>query len=243
MKETIIIVPAYNEEKNIAGVIEQTRKTIKNADILVVDDCSKDKTKTILKELKVDFISNPVNIGYGGAIQTGLLYAIEKDYKTIVLLDGDGQHDPTEIPTLIEKLKNEKLDLVIGSRFKERYKSIYSINFFRKLGMILFSKITSILTKQKIQDTTSGFQAFNKKVAKVLSEIYPSDFPDAEIIILLSKLSFKVSEIPVKMYQRKSGKSMITFFKSIYYPFRTIISIFTVLIKIIIIKPTENNHV
>lgn len=236
MKKTIVIIPAYNEEKNITRVLNKTKRILKNSDILVIDDCSEDNTKKILEQLKVDYVSHPVNIGYGGAVQTGLKYALNKDYQSVVLLDGDGQHEPNEVPKLIDKLVREDLDLVIGSRFTENYKTVYPIPFFRKIGMIFFSKIASLLTKQKIQDTTSGFQVFNKKTASFLHKIYPSDFPDAEIIILLKLLSFKIGETPVKMYHRQTGKSMITFFRSLYYPVRMIISIFTVLLKVIIIK-------
>ncbi len=236
MKRALVIIPAYNEEKNIAEVINKTKKVLKNSDILVIDDCSKDNTKKILEELEVEYISHPVNIGYGGAVQTGLKYALNKNYQLVILMDGDGQHEPNEIPKLLNKLEKEDLDLVIGSRFREKYKTTYPIPFFRKMGMIFFSKITTLLTKQKIHDTTSGFQVFNKKTASLLYEIYPSDFPDAEIIILLKLLSFKIGEVPVKMYHRQAGKSMITFLKSLYYPVRMIISIFTVLLKVIIIK-------
>jgi len=242
-KDILIIIPAHNEEKNLPEVIKKIRNSIQEANILVIDDCSTDNTKNKLRDLNVNFIHLPVNLGYGGAVQTGLKYAVEKGYPLIVLLDGDGQHEPSEIPKLLRKLEENNLDLVIGSRFKDNYHPVYSIPFFRKLGMIFFSRITSLLIHQKMRDTTSGFQVFNNKVASILSEIYPSDFPDAQVIILLKKLSFKIGEVQVKMHQRQTGKSMITFFKSIYYPFRIFLSIFIILLRLFIMKFSKEKNV
>ncbi|HZX11581.1 MAG TPA: glycosyltransferase family 2 protein [Acidobacteriota bacterium] len=241
MKEILIVVPVYNEEKNILKVIDKIITNVPQADILVVDDGSTDRTKEILDYHKVSYLSHAANLGYGSAVQTGLKYAVSNKYPIISLMDGDGQHDPKELFLMIKKLKEENLDLVIGSRFITFWKTVYPVSLPRKLGMIFFSLIASLLTKIRIKDTTSGFQVFNLRTAGFLQKIYPTDFPDAEILILLNLLYFKTKEIPVKMNARKKGKSMITFFRSLYYPFRMFVSILVVLIRVLILKKQVKN--
>lgn len=241
MKEILIIVPVYNEEQNLPEVLHKIIKHVPQADILVVDDGSTDRTKEKLEQHKVPHLSHAVNLGYGAAVQSGLKYAVSKKYSFIALMDGDGQHDPSSLLLMVEKLKKENLDLVIGSRFITFWKTVYPVSLPRKLGMIFFSIIASLLTNIKIKDTTSGFQAFNLRTASFLEKIYPTDFPDAEIVILLNLLSFKTKEIPVKMVAREEGKSMITFLRSFYYPFRMFISILVVLLRVIILKHKVKN--
>lgn len=241
MSEILILVPVYNEEENISGVIKAIKQKLPHADILFIDDGSEDRTRTHLDQHKVPYLSHAVNLGYGAAVQTGLKYAVEKKYPLMALMDGDGQHNPEDLIPMIEKLKKDKLDLVIGSRFLTFWKTVYPISFPRKLGMIFFSTLASLLTGIKIKDTTSGFQVFNLKTASFLQKLYPTDFPDAEIVILLNLLYFKTQEIPVKMKIRKEGKSMITFIRSLSYPFRMLISILVVLIRVLILRRQVKN--
>ncbi|MCK4496339.1 MAG: glycosyltransferase family 2 protein [Candidatus Aminicenantes bacterium] len=241
MKDTLIIIPVFNEEKNISEVIKNIYQSVPDSNILVVDDGSTDGTPEVLNHNNIPCISHATNFGYGAAVQTGLKYAVKKKYKIVALMDGDGQHDPKELPRMIKTLKEENLDMVIGSRFIKSWKTIYSISLPRKIGMMLFSNIAFLLTKVKIKDTTSGFQVFNAKTASFLEKIYPSDHPDAEIVILLNLLSFKTKEIPVKMYPRMQGKSMITLFRTLYYPFRMFVSIIVILLKVFLLKHQVKN--
>jgi len=240
-KDILIIVPVFNEANNILEVIDNIIRNVSQADFLVVDDGSTDKTRKVLEKHNVPYLFHAANLGYGAAVQTGLKYAVSKGYPVISLMDGDGQHHSKELLPMIEKMKKENLDLIIGSRFMTFWKTVYSVPLPRKLGMIFFSIIASILTNTKIKDTSSGFQVFNLRTAALLQKIYPSDFPDAEIIILLNLLSFKTKEIPVKMIAREKGKSMITFFRSLYYPFMMFVSIMVVLIKVFILKHQVKN--
>lgn len=227
-KRVLIIIPAFNEEKNIGGVVADTRLKVPSADIVVIDDGSTDMTVASTLSAGAKVISLPVNIGIGGAMQTGFRYAYERGYTVAVQIDGDGQHDPSEVDRLITPIFEDKSDVVKGSRYLED--TNYKTPVVRRLGMILFARIASFVLGQKITDTTSGFWAVNRKVLKVLSGNYPTDFPDADSLIYLGLLGFRISETPVHMRERLSGTSTITFFKSLYYPYKLLLSIFTILL-------------
>lgn len=240
-KDVLIIIPACNEEGNLPGVIQRIEKFIPMADLLVVDDGSRDGTRFVLKKFGVPHLTHGTNLGYGAAVQSGLKYAVAAGHSVVVLMDGDGQHDPKEIPGMIDILEKENLDLVIGSRFHGRWRTAYPIGVPRKLGMILFSSIASLLTKTHIKDTTSGFQVMNARTAKFLEKIYPTENPDAEIVILLRLMDFKIKEMSVSMFPRTQGKSMITRIRTFTYPFRMLIAILVVLLRVIISKRKMKN--
>jgi glycosyltransferase involved in cell wall biosynthesis len=227
-QRVLIVIPAFNEEKNIGNVVADTRLKVPSADIVVIDDGSTDNTVMRALSAGAKVISLPINIGIGGAMQTGFKYAYERGYTVAVQIDGDGQHDPSEVDKLINPIFKGTSDIVKGSRYLED--TGYQTPIFRRIGMILFARITSFVLRQKITDTTSGFWAVNRKVLKVLSSNYPTDFPDADSLIYLGLLGFRISEAPVHMRERFSGASTITFFKSLYYPFKLLLSIFTILL-------------
>lgn len=226
--KVLIIVPAYNEENNICHVLTDVRREVPSADVVVIDDGSVDETANIVIRQGVKVISLPVNVGIGGAVQTGFKYAFERGYDIAVQMDGDGQHDASEIKKLIVPIINQEADVVKGSRYLGGPE--YNAPLMRRVGMILFAKIASLILGQRITDTTSGFWAVNRKVLKVLSRDYPTDFPDADNLIYLGLLGFRIYEVPVHMRERLSGTSTITFFKSLYYPFKLLLSIFTILL-------------
>jgi glycosyltransferase involved in cell wall biosynthesis len=219
----IVIIPCYNEEQNLAKVLDELREIKKHwrLDLLFINDCSSDNTELILRNEKEAYINHPVNLGYNSAIQTGLKYGLESGYKFFILMDGDGQHPPSEIEKFLNNF-GEEADLLIGSRFGNGYSSTYKIPIIRKLGMIFFSVFTSLLIGSRIKDTTSGFQMFSDRVAKVLLYVYDSPFPDAEVLFLLNLLKFRIKEIPVEMRMRESGESMISSFNALYYPLRVL---------------------
>jgi len=229
MKSYLIVIPAYNEEEHIADVLRDVREIDLPADILVVNDGSTDETSAISKREGVSVLDLPFNIGYGGAIQTGFRFATESGYKFVITLDGDGQHSPDSVNTLIETMEREKADVVIGSRFIE---GIYRMGIFRKIGVRLFSRIAFFCTGMKFTDPTSGFQLLNRRIFSYLSEgdNYPLDYPDANIIISLYKMRFKVTEAPVRM-KEKQGKSMHRGLRPIVYVIRMFLAIIVALLR------------
>jgi len=215
LNKILIIVPAYNEAKTIKSVINQLNSNIPEADILVINDCSNDETETILKEENINHINLISNLGIGGAMQTGYIYALKNNYDIAVQVDGDGQHDSYNIKEILKPIQENEADMVIGSRYVE--KTSYKTPIFRKMGMIYFKNIISLITNRKINDTTSGYRAINKKVIKLFASDYPNDYPEVEVLVKLNKKGFRVLEIPVEMCERRAGFSSITPIKSVYY--------------------------
>ena len=208
----LIVVPAYNEEDNIIGVIDSLIYECNYADILVINDGSKDNTEQKARSKNVKVISQKLNLGIGGTVQTGFKFASKYNYDIVVQFDGDGQHNAFEIKRLIIPIIENLADVVIGSRFLN--KGGFQSTFLRRLGIKIFEYINSILINQKITDNTSGFRAYNKKAIDFLADNYPQDFPEPEAIIILGKKNLKLIEIPVIMNERSKGKSSITGFKS-----------------------------
>jgi len=230
MKSYLIIIPAYNEEKTIAQVIYDSHQAFPEADILVVNDGSTDSTPEKAKNAGAMLVDMPYNIGYGGVLQTGFRFAVEYGYDFIITMDGDGQHDPYSIKNLKDTMELENADVVIGSRFLG---GNYNMGFFRKLGVRLFSSIARLYTGMTFTDPTSGFQLLNRKVFAYLSEKdnYPLDYPDVNIIMALHKMGFKIKETPVKMLERRVGKSMHSGLKPFLYMIRMILAIIMVVIR------------
>ena len=228
--KTLIIIPAYNEGKNIGAVLVGIQKILPGLPILVVNDGSSDNTEKVVLEHNADVICLPYNSGYGIALQTGFLYAVKNNFSIVVQMDSDGQHDPENIKDLIEEVQKDDCDVVIGSRFlsKDSYKS----SLARQAGMLLFGSIASLLCGQKVTDPTSGFQALKGSAIQfAASDNYPPDYPDADFIILLNRCGFKVKEIPVTMHASPEKESMHHGHKTIYYVFKMFLSIFVTLLR------------
>lgn len=206
-RKIIFTIPAYNEEMNIAKVIKEIKGEFNDSKILVINDCSKDKTKDIVQKEGVTCISQPFNMGYAMAIQTGIKYANEHGYDYVIQFDADCQHIASEARKLLNKMEEKKCDIVIGSRFLE--KGSYNQTFFRKLGTNIFASLIKVFCKKKITDPTSGFQCLGKKAIERFSKMgmYP-EFPDANLIIELIYNGYKIEEVPVKMRLREFGESM-----------------------------------
>ena len=188
-KRKIVIIPCFDEEANIKRVVEGIQKIAIVDEIVVVDDGSGDDTAEIARACGATVISLIVNLGYGAALQTGYKYAFDNHYDVAVQIDGDGQHDPKYIANLVQTMENEQCDVVIGSRFMEP-ETAYKTPFSRKVGICFFRSLIRLFIKQRITDPTSGYQALNKKVVEFFAKgsIYPPDYPDADIIILLNNL-------------------------------------------------------
>ncbi len=229
--KVLIIVPSYREEENIVRVLQGLEKYAPDIDVLMIIDGSKDLTEEIVSFNDFDSLVHPFNMGYGVAIQTGYKYAVKNDYDVVVQIDGDGQHDPKYIMPMIEALFSSESDVVIGSRFLKG--GSYDVPIARKIGIKLFSKIASFITKQKITDSTSGFQALNRRAFNYFSKVdnFPYDYPDADTIITLIFARFKVKEVPVIMYDRMNGTSMTTGLQTIIYVVKMLISILITVLR------------
>lgn len=207
MEKVLIIIPAYNEEENILQVIQELNSDIPYADILVINDCSKDKTLELLKNNNINHLTTPFNLGYAGVIQTGFKYAVQEDYDYVAQFDGDGQHVASELHKLFENIKETNADIVIGSRFKE--KTNYEHAIFRRIGTEIFKAIIKWSCNQEITDPTSGMQVLNRKVFSRYSQMnnYP-DYPDANLLAEMLMQGYQVEEVAVNMRERTAGVSM-----------------------------------
>jgi len=234
---TLVIIPAFNEGLRIASVIKGVKGHCPLAEVLVIDDGSKDETRLKAMESGARVVSHPYNLGYGAALQTGYKYALEKEVDELVQIDGDGQHDPSFVTDLLTVIREENADITIGSRFLgapkiESGQKAYQAPFLRKLGMSLFGVIASLLIQQKVTDPTSGYQAMNRKVLQWMSsDKFPCDYPDADVIIMLHRAGFRIQEIPVRMFESQDKKSMHGGWKPIYYVFKMFLSIFVTLLR------------
>ena len=227
----LVIIPAHNEAENLPHVLPNLQKVIPEADILVIDDHSQDDTAGVARKLGALVVRLPNNLGYGGAVQTGFRYGADARYDFAVMMDADGQHDPESVPQLLAPVMAGQCDVALGSRFKGEM--TYHVSPVRRMGMKLFAIITRLFTGQEITDATSGFQAMNREVMQFFSEEnYPSDYPDADTLIMLYFAGFRVQEVPVIMHERIAGESMHgNSIKSLYYIAKMLLSIFMVYLR------------
>jgi glycosyltransferase involved in cell wall biosynthesis len=226
----IAIVPAFNEAGAIAGVVESIRAVGPEYDVVVVDDGSVDDTSAIARRHGAFVVTLPYNIGIGGTVQTGFKYALEHGYETAVRLDGDGQHDPAELAKLLGPIERGEADIVTGSRFVEG-SGKYRPPLARRIGIIWFAKIVSLLTRQRVTDTTSGFQALNRKGVALFAGDYPNDYPEVEATVLIFKHRLRLVEVPVTMRERETGQSSITLLRSIYYVLKVTLALLMAMLR------------
>lgn len=211
----MVAIPAYNEEENIFTVVKAVKCYYPEVDVVVINDGSKDCTGVEAQRAGAFVINLPQNLGIGGAVQTGYIYASRRGYDVVIQIDGDGQHNPKDLSRLIDSIAKDEADMVIGSRFIK--KTDYESSKMRRLGINFFSKLVSFVCRGDFSDTTSGYRAVNKKVIKLFSRYYPRDYPEVETIVYASKMGVRIKEISVDMNKRQEGKSSITPLKSIYY--------------------------
>lgn len=215
MKKGLVIIPAYNESANIENTVADILKNAPDFNYVVINDCSKDNTLEILREKKLNHIALPVNLGIGGAVQTGYIYAFENGYETAVQVDGDGQHDVSYLNAMYDEMKKTGADMVIGSRFIE--KEGFQSSVFRRMGITYFTKMIKALTGVTVTDPTSGFRLADRKVIEMFAKDYPRDYPEPESVVAILRNECKVVEYPVKMRARQGGSSSITPLKAVYY--------------------------
>jgi glycosyltransferase involved in cell wall biosynthesis len=225
----VAIVPAYNEAASIARVVGELLAYDPGLRVLVVDDGSTDRTAEVARAAGANVISLPFNLGIGGAVQTGFRYAWEQGFDVAVRADGDGQHDPAELDAILRPVLADEADVAVGSRFigGDGYRSSRS----RRTGIRLLAWIVSGLTRQRITDPTSGFQAANRLGIRLFAADYPHDYPEAEATVMVFKHRLRLREVPVTMRARESGRSSITTVRSVYYMVKVVLAIFVALFR------------
>ena len=223
MEKVLIIIPAYNEEKNLPKLTEKLEKMYPQYDYVVVNDGSVDHTKELCRKEGISVINLPANLGIGGAVQTGYKYGSENGYDIAVQIDGDGQHDIAYLDKLLEPLRNNSADVVIGSRFirKEGFQS----SRLRRTGIVFLSRLIRLLTGVRVYDVTSGFRAVNRRFVEIYARDYPSDYPEPEAIVSAIMEGGRVLEVPVVMKERESGTSSINLVRSVYYMIKVTLAV------------------
>lgn len=211
----LVIIPAYNESASIKKTVEEIKDKASDFDYVVINDCSTDNTRQICEENNFNIINLPINLGIGGAVQTGYRYAYNEGYDYAVQVDGDGQHDPNFLNRMALYLKEKNIDMVIGSRFIE--KEGFQSSGARRLGIRYFTALIKLLTKKVITDPTSGLRMVNRDVMKIFAYDYPKDYPEPESVVAILRQGKRVEEIPVVMRERNGGVSSISLKKSVYY--------------------------
>ena len=211
----LIIIPAFNEEENIEKTVTSIEKDAKEFDYVIINDCSTDRTKQICEQKGYNIVNLPINLGIGGAVQTGYKYAYVNEYDVAVQVDGDGQHDPEFLNEMAEYIEKNKVDMVIGSRFIE--KKGFQSSAARRMGIKFFSTLIKVLTGAVITDPTSGLRMVGRNVIEIFAKDYPRDYPEPESVVAVLRKKLIVKEIPVIMHEREGGVSSISPKKSIYY--------------------------
>lgn len=230
----LLIIPCYNEQESILALYKEIQLEASDNDVLVINDCSTDGSLIVLQENNIPHLNLPLNLGIGGAVQAGYRYAYKSNYDIAVQVDGDGQHDPSWIRKLVEPIQNGQADMVIGSRFLERYG--FQSSSLRRIGISFFKFLLICLTGKRITDPTSGFRAVNRSIMLLYSKDYAKDYPEPESSMLALHNRFRIFEIPVVMRERQSGASSIHTFKSAYYMLKVSISILLCVIRPRVVK-------
>lgn len=219
----IVIIPAYNEEGNIVKTVEDIKKNAPEFDYIIINDCSTDNTRKICEEHKYHVLNLPCNLGIGGGVQTGYLYAWENGYDIAVQFDGDGQHNAAYLVQMAKKVESEHLDMLIGSRFitNEGFQSSGT----RRIGIKYFTGLIKFITGTTITDPTSGMRMIGRDVIEIFARDYPKDYPEPESVVTLLKKKKNVVEVPVTMNPREAGVSSISAMKAVYYMVKVSIAI------------------
>ncbi len=231
----IAIVPAHNEEGAVGGVIAELKAFDPQLDVVVVDDGSVDGTTEAARAAGAFVVTLPFNLGIGAAVQTGFKFALEQGYGLAVRLDGDGQHDPRELPKLLGPLDRGEADIVVGSRFArapaDANGSEHRPVLARRLGIVFFARLVSLLTRQRVTDTTSGFQALNARGIAIFAADYPHDYPEVEATVMVYKHRLRLVEVPVRMRDREHGRSSITALRSVYYVLKVTLALLVGMVR------------
>jgi glycosyltransferase involved in cell wall biosynthesis len=228
--EHLAVIPAYNESATVAGVVERVRACAPFFDVVVVNDGSTDDTAARARAAGADVLEMPFNLGIGGAVQAGFVYAKQNGYRYMTQVDGDGQHEPLEISTLLDAMAADpSLDVVCGSRFLVPGEYLAPIS--RRTGIHLFAFLLSRIVGQPVTDPTSGFRLYNRRAIELFSGDYPHDYPEVEAVLMLHHHRLRMREVPVRMFERGGGQSSIGSGKSVYYMIKVLLAIFVGLLR------------
>jgi glycosyltransferase involved in cell wall biosynthesis len=227
----VAIVPAFNEEHTIPTVIDEIRAFDAGLDIVVIDDGSSDRTAEVAAAKGAHVLRLPFNLGIGGAVQTGFRYAYENGFDLAVRVDGDGQHDPAQLGKVLDPVLRGEADIVVGSRFAAESGDGYRSSRSRRIGIRLLATIVSWIVGQRVTDTTSGFQALNRRGITLFARDYPHDYPEVEATVMVFRHRLRLAEVPVAMRERAGGKSSISALGSIYYMVKVLLALFVGLFR------------
>jgi hypothetical protein len=219
----LAIIPAFNEADAIGKVVDEVLAFDPGLDVLVVDDASHDGTRERARQHGARVLRLPFNLGIGGAVQAGFRYAALKGYDVVVRVDGDGQHDPAELGPLMAVVLSGRADICVGSRFAEG--EGYRSSATRRIGIRVLASTVSLLTRQRVTDTTSGFQVLNRKAILLFAQDYPHDYPEVEAAVMMHKHRLRLLELPVRMRERAAGKSSIRGAHTVYYMAKVMLAI------------------
>jgi glycosyltransferase involved in cell wall biosynthesis len=232
MNRLLAIVPAYNEDEAITRTVEEIKRFAPDFDVVVVDDGSADRTASNAAGAGAAVLRLPFNLGIGGAMQSGYIYALERDYEVAVQVDGDGQHDPRFIHELLGHVRGEpRFNMVTGSRFLEPEDGGHRSSAPRRAGIGIFARVVSLLTGQRVTDPTSGFRMVDRLGIELFARDYPQDYPEVEAILLMHAHRLRSREVPVQMRPRTSGVSSISQAQPIYYMVKVLLAIFVTLFR------------
>jgi glycosyltransferase involved in cell wall biosynthesis len=219
----VAVVPAHNEQGSIGRVVREIQAVDPAVEVVVIDDASADATAAEAAAAGARVVRLPYNLGIGGAVQTGFRYALEGGFDLAVRLDGDGQHDASQLAGLVEPLLADEADIVVGSRFAAP--SGYRPPIGRRIGIVVFAHVVSLLVGRRVTDTTSGFQALNRRAIALFAADYPHDYPEVEATVMVFKHRLRLLEVPVTMREREAGASSITALGSVYYAVKVLLAV------------------
>jgi glycosyltransferase involved in cell wall biosynthesis len=232
MNRNLAIVPAFNEAESIRPTVEAIHQWAPDFDVLVVDDGSTDATAELASSAGASVLRMPFNLGIGGAMQAGYIFALERGYEIAVQVDGDGQHDPRHVHNLLGRLREDpELNMVTGSRFLSSSGHGFQSSAARRAGIRIFSSIVSLITGQRVTDPTSGFRMTTRRGIELFAHDYPHDYPEVEAILLMHAHRLRSCEIPVQMRPRRTGESAISSTQSVYYMIKVLLAVFVGLFR------------
>lgn len=227
--ELLILIPAFNEAGAVGGVVAEVQAAMPGAPVLVVDDCSEDATVPIARQAGARVLQLPHHLGLGGCVQAGYRLAFELGYEYVIRVDGDGQHDPRDIPNILEALKQEGCEMVIGSRFVNGAGPHFGA--LRAAGIVFFRAVLRPILGKTVSDPTSGFVGVNRTALRLFSRSFPLEYPEIEALVVLQRRRFRFVEVPCRMRPRRTGRSSITAVKSLYYIVHVLLGVFVNVLK------------
>lgn len=228
-KTLLILIPAYNEQAAVGGVVAEVRSVVPSVPILVIDDCSADATVAVAQAAGAEVLRLPHHLGLGGCVQAGYRLAYELGYRNVIRVDGDGQHDPKYIPQILDVLRTSGAQMVIGSRYMEGAAEYTSRS--RGLGILLFRLVLRPILGKWVHDPTSGYVGVNREALAVFSRSFPLEYPEIEALVVLQRKAFRFEEIPCQVRARRGGRSSITAIKSVYYIVHVLLGVFVNILK------------